>query len=139
MFDRAYDPCKSLLLFLHSAHYGFHRHGHATKNAYPSLMHVDVGEVDHTPLVHVPAVSVQSNAPSVDISKCGSLPPLTGVGNLLAWLDRNFWMQRRCRQLGKVQKPVTHRVPRISTKNVRVALFPALPPGDKRPSRSSLC
>ena len=38
--------------------------------------------------------------------------PRRGVGYLLPWLDRSFWMIRRFagRQLGVVQKPATHRV-----------------------------
>ena len=40
------------------------------------------------------------------------------------------------RQLGIVLKPITHGVPRNSTKNVRVTRFPAPPPDAKRPSRA---
>ena len=36
----------------------------------PSWMHLDVGEVDRTSHIHSPAVSVQSHAPSEDVSSC---------------------------------------------------------------------
>ena len=91
----------------------------------PSLVHLDVGEVDRTSLFHVPVVTVQSNAPSDDLSDCtghaAAVAPqgsfiigkndctenvesrcvmalwlhLRGVGYFLAWLARNFWTQRR--------------------------------------------
>ena len=60
---------------------------------------------------------------------------------LPAGLDRNFWMNHRCsgRQLGVVPKAVTHGVPRISMKTVRVARSLALPPDAVRLSRVSPC
>ena len=122
-------------------------------------MHLDVGEVDLTLHIHVAAVRVQSHAPSDDLSNCTghaaavssqrssdvgrndciggfgnqmchvSVAPLTWCG--LAWLDRNSWMNRRCggRQLGVVQTPVTHRVPRRSVKNAQMTrlLAPLVP------------
>ena len=63
--------------------------------------------------------------------------PKGHVSSLLAWLDRNFWMNRRCsgRQRGAVQKPVTRRVPRRSM----MAGFRARLPDAKRPSRGRPC
>ena len=70
-FHRDYDSSKSLL------------HGHAQRLTRssptrtgdqdcfsPSRLHLDVGEVDFTSHIHVPAVSVQSRVPSDVLSNC---------------------------------------------------------------------
>ena len=57
-------------MFLHNAQHDLHRRGQATKFVFPTLMHLDVGEVDHASCVHVPAVGLQSHVPSDDLSDC---------------------------------------------------------------------
>ena len=122
-FDHDYDPSKSLLHVLAQRLTRSSPAPTCDQDCLcPSLMHLedlDVGNVDLTSHIHVPAVSVQSNAPFNDL--CNRLShlkvlPLLGkmiatevveikcfmslwvrVGYLLAWL-------------GVVQKPVTHRV-----------------------------
>ena len=69
--DRDYHPSKSLL---HVLAQRLTRSSPARTNDQdclsPSLMHLDVGEVDLASHIHVPAVSVQLHAPSDDLSKC---------------------------------------------------------------------
>ena len=59
----------------------------------------------------------------------------------LAWLDRNFRMNRRCggRQLGVVQKPATHRVMKIDENCLSCSFLGPSSPDAKRQSRVSPC
>ena len=70
-FDRDYDPSKSLLRVLAQR---LTRSSPAWTSdqdcSSPSLMHLDVGKVDFTYHVHVPVESVQSYAPSDELSTC---------------------------------------------------------------------
>ena len=47
----------------------------------PFLMRLDVGEVDSTSHIHVPAVSVQSNAPFADLSCTGHAAAVSSQGS----------------------------------------------------------
>ena len=88
-------------MFLHSVFQGLHRHGHATETA--SLLTDAPG--------CLPAVIVQSCAPSEDPSHCAGhavgemiapkaveirwVMSLRSLGYFLAWLDRSFWVNPR--------------------------------------------
>ena len=81
-FDRDYDPSKSLLRYLAQR---LTRSCPARTSdqdcSSPSLMRLDVGAVDLTSHIHVPAVSVQSHAPSDDLSNCkGHAPAVSSHG-----------------------------------------------------------
>ena len=69
------------------------------------MMHLVAGEVDFVCHVRVPAVTVQSCAPS------DGLYDYAGQRQL-AWLDRSFWVHRgfNGRRLGVVLKTATLRV-----------------------------
>ena len=70
-FDRDYDPSKSLLHVLAQC---LTRSSPARTSDQdclsPSPMPLDVGKVDVTYCIHVPAVGVQSHVPSEDLSNC---------------------------------------------------------------------
>ena len=57
---------------------------------------------------------------------------------VLRWLDRKFWMNRRCsgRQLIRVRKPVTHEVPRRSIKSAQMTRLLAPPSRRQAPVES---
>ena len=125
-FHRDYDSSKSLLHVL----------AQRSGLLFPSLNHLDDGEVDLVSQVPVPAVIGQTHAPSGDLSGCAGHAAavssrrfcVTGkmiasvrclmvlvlrllcVGYLLVWLNRNVWMNCRCsgRHLIRVQRIVTH-------------------------------
>ena len=70
-FDRDYDSSKSLL---HVLAQRITRSSPVRTSdqdcVFPSVMHLDVGEVDFTSHIHVPTVSVQSHVPSDVLSNC---------------------------------------------------------------------
>ena len=131
----------------------------------PSLTHLDAGTADLATHVRVAAVShvpsddlsnytghaaaVSSQRSSVNgknncissLTSQGSFAPMTFVGYLWVWLNRNFWMNRRCSgpQLILIQNLVTHEVPRRSLKNAHITRLLAAPPHATRPSRVSFC
>ena len=122
-FDRDFDPSNSLLQIFCTPRTSPVRIFDQDCLS-PPMMHLDVGEIGRTSHIHVPAVSVQSNAPSADLSctghaaavssqgsstvgknDCtggfgnlmghGSLAPLTWCGPPLGFLGRDSWIQRR--------------------------------------------
>ena len=58
-----------------------------TSGSSPSLMHLDVGEVDLTSHIHVLAVSVQSHVPSDVLYNCTGLHQLLDVSWFLCSVD----------------------------------------------------
>ena len=70
LFDRYYDPSKSLLHVLAQRLPRISFARTCDKDLFFSLMHLDVGEVDLTSHIHMPTVSVQPYAFSDDLSAC---------------------------------------------------------------------
>ena len=154
-FDHDHDPSKSLphVLAQRSTRSSPARHATWTSQ---SLMHLDVGDIDLTSHVHVPAVSVQSHVPSAVLSNCkghaaavsSQRPSVSGendcasssmshnpdapvmsCSHLRGLLDRSFWMDHRSggRQPVQVRKPVTHELPRRSMKYAQMTRVLAPP------------
>ena len=70
LFDSGYDPSKSLLhVLVRLTRSSLARTSNQNCSS-PSLMHLDVGEVDLASHIHVPAVSVRSHVPSDDLCNC---------------------------------------------------------------------
>ena len=70
-FDSVLTRANDFFMFLHIASHGLDRHWACDHDCLsPSLVHLDVGEVHLTSHIHAPTVSVQSYAPSDDLSYC---------------------------------------------------------------------
>ena len=168
VFDSDYDPRKSLLHVLAQRLPRVSRARTCHQDCFsPLLMHLDVGKVDLTSHTHVPAVIVQSYAPSDDPYYCAGhaapshLKGLPLLGEMTApkvseirwvmslrsldvvwatsWLGWIAISDESQMQWSSAGKPAMREVPRRSMKTVRVARFRAPPPDAKRQSRVSPC
>ena len=85
-FDQDYDPEQSNLHVLAQRSPRFSPARTCDQDCLsPSLTHLDVGEGDRTSHIHLPSVTIQSNAPSDDLSAC------TGYSNDLVSRVHHYW------------------------------------------------
>ena len=133
-FDRDHDPSKSLLHVLAQRLTRSSPERTCDQDCLsPSRMMLPLIARDMRRPSHLKGLPLLGEITTPDVSKIRWFMSLRSPRRRL---DRNFWTNRRFygRQLGVVQKPATHRVPRRSVETVRVARFLAPPPDAKRPS-----
>ena len=162
-FDRDCDSCKSLLHVLAQRSTRYSRAQTSDQDCFsPSLMHLDVGEVNLTSHIHVPAVSVHSHVPSNVLSNCkghaavpllgrmiafsgsmshGSCTPLTFSGLPLGLVGSQCLDESQMQWLSAETGAEARnaRSPTKVSESAQVTRLLAPPPDAKRPSRMSPC